>query len=91
MKNLIAHFTNISKQVSESRPILQGIQYNKEGGFIAATDSHRLLYYKSEMIPSSYVQHPLTLSFLDGHYPDGYSFLTKSAKLKLNHLTKLTI
>ena len=64
MKNLIAHFTNITKNVSESRPILQGIQYNKEGGFIAATDSHRLLYYKSEMIPSSYVQHPLTLSFL---------------------------
>ena len=29
MKNLIAHFTNITKNVSESRPILQGIQYNK--------------------------------------------------------------
>ena len=80
MKNLIAHFTNITKNVSESRPILQGVHYNKEGGFIAATDSHRLLYYKSETIPSSYVQHPLTLSFLDGHYPDVTKLLSKTGQ-----------
>lgn len=70
MKNLTTHFTNITKGVSDSRPILQGIQYNKEGGFLAATDSHRLLYFKSEQIPATFVQNPLTLEFLDGHYPD---------------------
>ena len=70
MKNLTTHFTNITKGVSDSRPILQGITYNKEAGVMAATDSHRLLYFKSEQIPATYVQNPLTLEFLDGHYPD---------------------
>jgi len=70
MKNLTTHFTNITKGVSDSRPILQGITYNKESGFMAANDSHRMLYFKSEQIPATYVQNPLTLEFLDGHYPD---------------------
>ena len=70
MKNLTTHFTNITKGVSDSRPILQGISYNKEAGVMAVTDSHRLLYFKSEQIPATYVQNPLTLEFLDGHYPD---------------------
>ena len=70
MKNLTTHFTNTTKGVSESRPLLQGIHYNQEGGFIAATDSHRLLYFKSEQLPATFVQNPLTLEFLDGHYPD---------------------
>ena len=70
MKNLTTHFTNITKGVSDSRPILQGINYNKEAGVMAATDSHRLLYFKNEQIPATYVQNPLTLEFLDGHYPD---------------------
>ena len=78
MKNLTTHFTNITKGVSDSRPILQGIQYNKESGYIAATDSHRMLYFKSEQIPATYVQNPLTLEFLDGHYPNVTRLLSTS-------------
>ena len=78
MKNLTTHFTNITKGVSDSRPILQGIQYNKESGYIVATDSHRLLYFKSEQIPATYIQNPLTLEFLDGHYPDVTRLLSLS-------------
>ena len=69
MKNLTTHFTNITKGVSDSRPILQGIAYNQEAKHIAATDSHRLLLIKTDT-PASYVQNPLTLEFLEGHYPD---------------------
>ena len=76
MKNLTTHFTNITKGVSYSRPILQGINYNKEAGFMAATDSHRALYFKNEQIPATYVQNPLTLEFMDGHYPDVTRFLS---------------
>ena len=78
MKNLTNHFTNITKGVSDSRPILQGINYNKEFGFIAATDSHRLLYFKNEQIPATYVQNPLTLEFMVGHYPDVTRLLSKN-------------
>ena len=69
MKNLTTHFTNITKGVSDSRPILQGISYNQEAKHIAATDSHRLLLIKTDT-PATYVQNPLTLEFLEGHYPD---------------------
>ena len=69
MKNLTTHFTNITKGVSDSRPILQGISYNQEAKHIAATDSHRLLLIKTDT-PATYVQNPLSLSFLEGHYPD---------------------
>lgn len=78
MKNLTTHFTNITKGVSDSRSILQGISYNKEAGVMASTDSHRLLYFKSEQIPATYVQNPLTLNFLDGHYPDVTRLLSLS-------------
>ena len=78
MKNLTTHFTNITKGVSDSQPILQGINYNKEAGFMAATDSHRMLYFKNEQIPATYVQSPLTLEFLDGHYPDVTRLLSTS-------------
>ena len=69
MKNLTTHFTNITKGGSNSRPILQGISYNQEAKHIAATDSHRLLIIKTDT-PATYVQNPLSLSFLEGHYPD---------------------
>ena len=69
MKNLSTHFTNITKGVSDSRPILQGISYNQEAKHIAATDSHRLLLIHTDT-PATYVQNPLTLEFLEGHYPD---------------------
>ena len=69
MKNLTTHFTNITKGVSDSRPILQGISYNQEAKHIAATDSHRLLLIKTDT-PATYVQNPLTLEFLEGYYPD---------------------
>lgn len=69
MKNLTTHFTNITKGVSDSRPILQGISYNKEQKYIAATDSHRMLYIHTDT-PATYVQNPLTLEFLEGTYPD---------------------
>ena len=69
MKNLTTHLSNITKGVSESHPILQGISYNQEAKHIAATDSHRLLLIKTDT-PATYVQNPLSLSFLEGHYPD---------------------
>ena len=79
MKNLTTHFTNITKGVSDSRPILQGIIYNKEKKYIAATDSHRMLYIHTDT-PATYVQNPLTLEFLEGTYPDVTRLIPKEGQ-----------
>ena len=79
MKNLTTHFTNITKGVSDSRPILQGISYNKEQKHIVATDSYRLLYIHTDT-PATYVQNPLTLEFLEGTYPDVTRLIPKEGQ-----------
>ena len=70
MKNLTTHFTNITKGVKDSRPILQGISYNAADNSMSATDSHRLLQVKVGTVPATYIQDPTTLEFLEGTYPN---------------------
>ena len=70
MKNLTTHFTNITKGIKDSRPILQGISYNAADNSMSATDSHRLLQVKVGTVPATYIQDPTTLEFLEGTYPD---------------------
>ena len=70
MKNLTTHFTNITKGIKDSRPILQGIFYNAADNSMSATDSHRLLQVKVGPVPTTYIQDPTTLEFLEGTYPD---------------------
>lgn len=70
MKNLTTHFTNITKGIKDSRPILQGISYNASDNSMSATDSHRLLQVKVGTVPATYIQDPTTLEFLEGTYPD---------------------
>ena len=70
MKNLTNHFTNITKGIKDSRPILQGIFYNAADNSMSATDSHRLLQVKVGPVPATYIQDPTTLEFLEGTYPD---------------------
>ena len=70
MKNLTNHFTNITKGIKDSRPILQGISYNAADNSMSATDSHRLLQVKVGTVPATYIQDPTTLEFLEGTYPD---------------------
>ena len=79
MKNLTTHFTNITKGSNPGRPILQGISYNKEQKYIAATDSHRMLYIHTDT-PATYVQNPLTLEFLEGTYPDVTRLIPKEGQ-----------
>ena len=70
MKNLTTHFTNITKGIKDSRPILQGIFYNATDNSMSATDSHRLLQVKVGTVPATYIQDPTTLEFLEGTYPN---------------------
>ena len=70
MKNLTNHFTNITKGIKDSRPILQGIFYNAADNSMSATDSHRLLQVKVGTVPETYIQDPTTLEFLEGTYPN---------------------
>lgn len=70
MKNLTTHFTNITKGIKDSRPILQGISYNAADNSMTVTDSHRLLQVKIGPVPATYTQDPTTLEFLEGTYPD---------------------
>ena len=70
MKNLTTHFTNITKGIKDSRPILQGIFYNAADNSMSATDSHRLLQVKVGTVPATYIQDPTTLEFLEGTYPN---------------------
>ena len=69
MKNLNKHFTAITDQKHNTRPLLKGIHYNAADNSMTATDSHRLLQVKIGPVPATYTQDPTTLEFIDGEYP----------------------
>ena len=70
MKNLSKHFTAITEQKHNTRPLLKGIHYNAADNSMSATDSHRLLQVKIGPVPATYTQDPNTLEFIEGTYPD---------------------
>ena len=71
MKNLIKHFTQITKSKASHQPILKGISYNHTKDQLEATDSHRLLMINaSYKLSESFVFNPLTLERIDGNYPN---------------------
>ena len=80
MKNLTTHFTNITKGIKDSRPILQSIFYNSTDNSMSATDSHRLLQVKVGPVPVTYIQDPNTLEFLEGTYPDVTRLIPKEGQ-----------
>ena len=70
MKNLSKHFTAITEQKHNTRPLLKGIHYNATDNSMTVTDSHRLLQLNIGPVPATYTQDPNTLEFLEGTYPD---------------------
>ena len=69
MKNLSKHFTAITEQKHNTRPLLKGIHYNAADNSMTVTDGHRLLQVKIGPVPATYTQDPTTLEFIDGEYP----------------------
>ena len=64
------HAEKVTKGVSASRPILQGVQHKLDGSLVV-TDSHRLYIAKNgHTNESESVVNPKTGEAIDGNYPD---------------------
>lgn len=90
MKNLMKHFTQITKTAVPSRPILQTVHFDSFNDTVTATDSHRILRYGTD-VSFSMNLNPLTLEFNYDKYPDVgrlFNGFKESVDFEANHITK---
>lgn len=68
--NFMKAAANVTKKVSDSRPVLKGV-YHKKNGELIVTDSHRLYELEnSGLALDDVVVDPVTGAEIDGSYPD---------------------
>lgn len=93
MKNLMKHFTQITKTASPERDILQTVRFDATTNTVTATDSHRALRYLKD-VPVSMNLNPLTLEFGSGEYPNVdrlFSGFKDSAEFEAAQITKALV